>query len=86
MSPRRLALRAFVAGFVLHTLALYSGLGWGAGSRGLVLVWMDFPLSLLWLQADSDRMFWLSLVFGGLWWGVLTALLSRAIGRLTAGR
>ncbi len=76
-----------LAGFLFHTVALgLVWMRWGAGSRGLVLVWMDFPLSLLWLSAQGTRLLLFSLLAGGLWWALLTGLLSSWVGQLSARR
>ena len=80
---RKIAVGSLVAGFLLHALAVALAWGgWGSAGRGLVLVWLDFPLSLLWLGTSSGTMLLLSLLVGGAWWALLTSVLSSWLGRL----
>lgn len=82
---RRIAVGSLIAGFLLHTVAVaLASRGWGSAGRGVVLVWLDFPLSLLWLGVSGGEMLGLSLLVGGAWWALLTAVLASWIGRLTA--
>lgn len=84
---RRIAVGSLIAGFLLHAVAVaFAWSGWGSAGRGVVLVWVDFPLSLLWLGVSGGRMLALSLLAGGAWWALLTAVLASWIGRLTAKR
>ena len=71
-------------GLLLHSAVLgVIWLRWTPGTRGLLLTWIDVPLSLVWFGAREDLMALASLVFGGLWWGAITASLTWGIGRLT---
>lgn len=75
-----------IGAVVLHTAAALSiWTSWGPGARSGWLVWMDLPVSLLFAEARGGAVLAWSLVLGGLWWGVLGALLSAVVGVL-AGR
>jgi hypothetical protein len=83
VSPRAPIKRSFLAGFVLHTIALAWLWGrYAAGARGSLLVWIDLPWSLLWLGASGRGLLAWSLLAGGLWWGLLGALFARLLGAL----
>ena len=85
--PGRAVRRGAAAGLLLHTAAVaYVWNTWELGQRGLVLAWMDFPLSLFYADLGGRALLATVLVAGGLWWALLAALLSYGIGRLTAGR
>lgn len=87
MRKRQLAATGLVAGLGLHTAAaLWVWRGWAAGSRTAWLVWMDFPLSLAWLEAPAPRVLALSLAVGGLFWGAVSAALVLLVGRLARRR
>ncbi len=78
--------RALIAGFVLHGLAvMWIWIRWDPGLRGTWLVWVDLPWSLLWVQLTGWKLIASSLLLGGCWWAALTAALTLAVGRLTAG-
>ncbi|QQR74691.1 MAG: hypothetical protein IPJ17_03620 [Holophagales bacterium] len=81
--PRAPVKRAFVAAFLLHTLALaWIWTRYGQGARGGLVVWMDLPWSLAYLgKSGRTLLTWSSLV-GGAWWGFLGALFARLLGRL----
>jgi hypothetical protein len=75
------------AGLLLHTVAVgVVWRGWELGMRSVVLVWMDFPVSLLYLGFAGHHLLAWSLAAGGLWWAFLGALLSHWVGRLSARR
>ena len=75
-----------VAGFLLHSAAVVLGWStWELGQRGLVLSWMDFPVSVLYLGFAGGKILWWSLLLGGLQWAALGAALSYGVGRV-AGR
>ena len=74
-----------VAALLLHTAAVIFGwYTWEVGQRGLVLTWMDFPISLLYLGFSGGRILLWSLLLGGLQWALVGAALSYGIGRLAA--
>lgn len=85
--PRGRAVGATAVGAVfLHTVAVLSiWASWGPGVRSGWLLWMDLPVSLLFAEARGGAVLAWSLALGGLWWGVLGALLSALVGVL-AGR
>jgi len=86
ISGRALAGFSFLAGFIFHGVAaLGIWRGWSPGTRSAWLVYMDFPLSLLWADLPGSRVLLVSLLAGGLWWGLITVLLAGGVGRLTAG-
>lgn len=58
---------------------------WESGLRGGWLVWIDFPVSLLYLDARSGVLLALSLVLGGAWWAGIGGALSWLIGRMVKG-
>ncbi len=71
-----------VLAFLLHAGAvLLIWRSWEAGLRGSWLVWTDFPVSLLYLDARSSLLLTLSLTLGSAWWAVIGGALSWAIGR-----
>ena len=81
--PRAPIKRSFLAGFVLHTIALaWIWTHYAAGARGGLLVWIDLPWSLLWLGTGGRALALWSLGVGGLWWGLLGALFARLLGTL----
>jgi hypothetical protein len=78
----RAARVAFIIGFLLHTVAaLTAWWTWSSLGRGNVLAWIDFPVSLLFLQLDGTPLLLWSLLAGGLQWGTIAALLSLFLGR-----
>jgi hypothetical protein len=87
MSVRLATRRGVVAGFLLHALAAaWVFAHWGPGLRGGVLAWMDFPVSLGYLGLSGTPLLVASLLVGGAWWGLLGAVLSRALGAVVAPR
>jgi hypothetical protein len=77
---------AALAAFLLHALAALWVWGrWGAGARGGLLFWMDFPMALLWAGAPGRSFLAASIVVGGAWWAAVAALLALAVGRLARG-
>jgi hypothetical protein len=82
----RAARIAFIAGFLLHTLAaLTAWWTWSSFGRGNVLAWIDFPVSLAFLHLDGRPLLLWSLLAGGLQWGAIAALLSLFLGRTVRG-
>jgi len=81
--PMRRALRhAAIAVFCLHVvIALFAWRSWGRFGRGNILVWMDFPASLAFLQMTGGKLLAASLLLGGLQWAVVGALLTYVLGR-----
>lgn len=74
---------AAVLGLTLHTLAaLWVWRAWGQGPRGIYLVWMDLPVSLAWMDHQGHDLLTWSLVGGGTWWALVTALVTFAMGRM----
>jgi uncharacterized membrane protein len=78
-----LALRhAFLGAFFLHTLSvLWAWRSWGEFGRGNLLTWMDFPVSLAFLQLTGRRLLLGSFLLGGLEWGSIGLLLTFFLGR-----
>ena len=83
MKPRRRALPgAVLVGVVLHTVTvLWVWHTWGYFGRGNVLAWLDFPVSLAYLQLDDNPLLLWSLVAGGLQWAAIAAALTWLVGR-----
>lgn len=83
MKPSRRAVTAAVAiGVILHTLTvLWVWQTWGYFGRGNVLAWLDFPVSLGYLQLDGNPLLLWSLVAGGLQWALIAAALTWLVGR-----
>lgn len=82
MKPsRRAVLAAAILGAVLHTLTVLSVWdSWDYFGRANLLTWMDFPVSLTFLDLDGARMLSWSLVAGGLQWAAIAALLTIWVG------
>jgi hypothetical protein len=84
---RRSARRVFVVALFAHSaFALWA---WGSGEpgwRSTKLVWMDLPVSLLYLHAQDRAVLLGSLVLGGLQWGLLAAGATLALGYLAERR
>ena len=83
MRPSRRAISsAFVAGILLHALAAF--IAWrslGTLGRGGMIVWIDLPISLAYLQLKGSALLSASLLAGGLQWGAIAALLTYWLGR-----
>ena len=81
---RRAVRRSALAAFVLHSGAVvYLWRSWGAGLRGGLVVWMDFPTSLIYLGVEGRAFLVWSLIAGGLQWAAIGALLAYGLGRLS---
>ncbi len=82
MKPsRRAVVVAVVLGVIAHTLTVLSvWRSWGYFGRANVLTWIDFPVSLAYLDLDGDPMLAWSLVAGGLQWAAVAALLTISLG------
>ena len=79
---RRALRHASVAVFLLHgAVALLAWLTWSRFGRGNLLVWMDFPASLVFLGLTGGRLVVASLLLGGLQWAAVGALLAWIVGR-----
>lgn len=79
---RHLLLRAALTGLVLHTLtALWIWQTRGIFNRGNILVWLDLPLSLVYLELAGTRLLVWSLLAGGLQWAGIAAGLTWLVGR-----
>jgi len=81
--PRPPALAAAIAGALLHLVAV--ALVWrrhGSGTGGLVVFWMDFPVSLAYAGL-AGRAYWLaSAIAGTALWAGAAAMLTLLVGRL----
>lgn len=83
---RRAVLRAVAVVVLLHTLfAVWVWNSWGQFGRDTVLVWMDFPASLIYLDRADATFLTGSLLLGGLQWGLVAALLTWILGRSARG-
>jgi hypothetical protein len=73
---------AVVIGVLLHTVTvLWAWRTWGYFGRGNVLAWLDFPVSLAYLQLDGSPLLFWSLAAGGLQWAAIAAALTWLVGR-----
>jgi hypothetical protein len=76
---------ALVAGLVLHSLVvLWVWKTWETGLRGGVLVWIDLPASLAYLDASGSALLWWSLLLGGAQWALWGFLLAWGLSRIFA--
>jgi hypothetical protein len=82
MKPsRRAMIAAVVLGVVAHTFTVLSvWQSWGYFGRANVLAWIDFPVSLAYLDAEGEPLLAWSLVVGGLQWAAIAALLTIWLG------
>jgi hypothetical protein len=81
---RRSARIEMTLAVVFHTLCvLWIWRSWGAGLRGGWLLWIDLPVSLLYLSVPGSWLLAASLVLGGLQWAGIGWLLWRLVGALT---
>ncbi|HZF14011.1 MAG TPA: hypothetical protein VFE33_34895 [Thermoanaerobaculia bacterium] len=79
---RRALRHAAIVVFCLHVvIALFAWRSWGRFGRGNILVWMDFPASLAFLQLTGGKLLAASLLLGGLQWAAVGALLTYLLGR-----
>jgi hypothetical protein len=78
-----LALRhAFLGVFFLHTLTvLWAWRSWSGFGRSNLLVLMDFPASLAFLQLTGRELLLGSFLLGGLEWGLIGLALTYFLGR-----
>ncbi|HVG06682.1 MAG TPA: hypothetical protein VNM67_03185 [Thermoanaerobaculia bacterium] len=84
---RRAVLAAVIIGVILHTLtALSVWNSWDYFGRANIVVWMDFPTSLAYLDLEGEAMLAWSLVAGGLQWAAIAALLTIWVGVTTHRR
>jgi len=88
MKPsRRAVLAAVIVGVILHTATvLFVWSSWGYFGRANVLTWIDFPVSMTYLDLEGDAMLGWSLVAGGLQWAAIAALLTLWVGSTTHRR
>ncbi len=88
MKPsRRAVVAAVLIGVTVHTLTVLSvWQSWGYFGRANVLAWIDFPVSLTYLDLEGDPMLAWSLVAGGLQWAVIAALLTVLLGSTLPSR
>jgi hypothetical protein len=83
---RRAVLRAAAIVVLLHTLvAIWVWNSWGQFGRDTILVWMDFPASLVYLDRADATFLAGSLLLGGLQWSLVAALLTWILGRSARG-
>jgi hypothetical protein len=74
---------AAVAGFLLHAIAvLWIWASYPTGTRGLVLFWSDFPVSLFFAGLTGRPFLAASLTTGGALWALGAGLLAALVGRL----
>lgn len=81
--PRPPIRAAAIAGGLLHLVAVL--LIWrrhGAGTGGLVLFWMDFPVSLVYAGLTGGAYWLASVVAGTALWAAAAVLLTLLVGRL----
>lgn len=79
---RRALVHALWAGFLLHTVTtLWVWVAWGYFGRSIVITWMDFPVSFIYLDQDGGELLAWSLIAGGLQWAAIAALLTYVLGR-----
>jgi hypothetical protein len=87
LRQRRSARRVFLVALIAHSaFALW---GWASaqpGWRSTKLVWIDLPVSLLYLHAKDRAVLAGSLFLGGLQWGLLAAGATLALGHLAERR
>lgn len=83
MAHSRPVRNAALAGFLCHALAaLWIWKSYPTGSRGLVLFWSDFPVSLLYAGVSGRAYLAASLAAGGALWALGAALLAALVGKL----
>lgn len=77
----RAVLAAVIIGVAVHTVTvLRAWSSWGYFGRANLLTWMDFPVSLAYLDLEGDALLGWSLVAGGLQWAAIAALLTLWVG------
>jgi hypothetical protein len=87
LSGRSPAVATALWAFALHALAVgWVRLQWGPGSRGGVLAWMDFPVSLAYGHLSGWAFLAASIVAGGALWAALAGGFALLLGRLARGR
>lgn len=80
---RRILLACALIAAALHTLAaLWLWRGTDPGLRGGALVWIDLPVSLLYLHQVGSRLLRWSLLAGGLWWALIGTVAAWLVGRV----
>lgn len=81
--PHRAAVRrGALAGFAIHTLSLlWLWFQWDTALRRTLLVWLDIPVSLLYLGLGAKILLTAALVLGGLQWAAIGAGLALLVGR-----
>ena len=74
--------RGALAGLALHTLSLlWLWFQWDTALRRTVLVWLDIPVSLLYLGLGAKSLLATALIVGGLQWAAIGAGLVALVGR-----
>ena len=75
--------RGALAGFTLHTVSLlWLWFQWDTALRRTLLVWLDIPVSLIYLGLGGAKsLLATALVLGGLLWAAIGAGLVALIGR-----
>lgn len=78
---RRILFACAAIAAALHTLAvLWTWLAWMPGVRGTWLVWLDLPISLLYMHLVGGSLLARSLLLGGLQWAFTGALVAWLVG------
>lgn len=81
VTRRRIVLVCAVIAAALHTLAvLWTWIAWVPGMRGTWLVWLDLPVSLLYMHLVGGSLLARSLLLGGLQWACTGALVAWLVG------
>lgn len=87
LSGRTPARAAALWAFLFHTAAvLWLAFGWRRGVGGGVLLWMDFPVSLLYGHLSGAAFLAGALLAGGALWAAIAAGLARLFGRAARRR
>jgi hypothetical protein len=80
---RRIVFTCAALAALLHTCAVaWTWASYGPGVRGSWLVWLDLPVSLLYLHLMGASLLPWSLLAGGLQWATTGGLLAWLVGRL----
>lgn len=87
VSGRTPAREAALWAFGLHAVAAFwVWTRWGAGVRGGLLFWMDFPVSLVYAGLTGRGFLVAAVLAGGAWWAAVAGGLTNLVGRVARGR